>query len=182
MRLAAIIASGFGFIGLPFGALACSCAVDRLPLTKQVEAAVGGSDVVAEVQIISTSIIVVRREVSGQRWNWDDRRYHDYVEVVSEPKLVARLNVVRYWKGGDHGLVAVSTAVEWQACGLGFEAGQHLLLYARTAPGGETMESDSCTRTKLVEKARREIQLLDRLRAEQPSNNVFKVTRETRAP
>lgn len=120
--------------------------------------------------------------MSGQRWSWIDKRYHDYVDVVDEPKLVAHINVLRYWKGEDHGLVAVSTAMEWQACGLGFEAGQHLLLYARTAEGSEMMESDSCTRTKLVEKARREVRALDRLRAEQPSNNVFKATRETRAP
>jgi hypothetical protein len=80
------------------------------------------------------------------------------------------------------GLVAVSTATECQACGLSFEKGQHLLLYAQTSEDGETMKSDSCTRTKLIEKARREVRVLDRLRAEQPSNNVFKATRETRAP
>lgn len=134
------------------------------------------------MEIISTSVVVVSKEVSGKKWSWTDKQYHDYVEVVNEPKLVAQISVHRYWKGGHRSLVAVSTATQWQACGLGFEAGQHLLLYARSVEGEEIMGTDSCMRTKSFEKSAPEIEVLDGLRGDQPSNNVFKATREPRVP
>ncbi|HEY0683868.1 MAG TPA: hypothetical protein VGD45_16165 [Steroidobacter sp.] len=169
MKVSAIIASAFCVAGLPLGVLACSCPSDDSPLAEQVKAAVRDSDVVAEVEIISTSVVMVSKEVSGKRWSWTDKQYHDFVETVSEPKLLAQISALRYWKGAHHGLVAVQTEAEWQACGLGFKAGQRLLLYARTVEGDEVMETDSCTRTKLLEGAEPEIKVLEGVRKDKES-------------
>jgi hypothetical protein len=149
----------FASLSVGPGAIACSCLESDLPHAAQVKVAFEEAYFVATVEIVSTAQLTIAKEESGRRWSWEDREYHDLVEVRSEEVLVAEFNVLEPWKG-DSQTRSVATASAWQGCGLAFQPGQKLLLYT-TGPDEEgRLRSDSCSRTTLLEDAASDIEVL----------------------
>jgi hypothetical protein len=142
-------------------AIACSCVEFKGSIQKQVKNALHRADFVAEIEVTSAAEIAESRVVSGKRWSWDDRKYHDYTENRSETRLQAEIKVIRQWKGA-FATSSVSTSIGMPACGLPFQQGQRVLLYAYIDEDTGRLVSDSCTRTNLTENAEEDLNILNR--------------------
>ena len=143
-------------------AIACSCVEYKGSIKKQVKSALQRADFVAEIEVTSAAEITESRVVSGKRWSWDDRQYHDYTENQSKTRLQAEIKVLRQWKG-SFVTSSVSTSIGMPACGLPFQQGQRVLLYAYIDEDTGRLVSDSCTRTNLIDDAAEDVKILSRL-------------------
>lgn len=148
---------------------ACTCFVTSGKLSEQVNEAVSNSELVAEVEILTVKTVTHRRLWEGEVWSWEDRKSHPKKELRDEPKLVATFRTIRIWKGAELNASEVETNPEWQACGLGFKPGIRVLLYAYTTKDG-SLETDSCSRTALIESSAGDIRILDKRSRLSPPN------------
>lgn len=171
MRSAIRVTAAMAGMCYSLGAIACTCVAEAGSLTQRVETAVRQSDVVASIEVLSTAVVVTRNKVSGPTWSWTDENYADFSELVEEPRLVATFKILNVWKGSQS-MTSVSTPTEWQACGLSFQVGEQLLLYATITDAG--LSTGSCTRTSRLRSSQQEVKTLTRLKNQEPPNPSFK--------
>jgi hypothetical protein len=173
MQLRGLLLIGILAAAIPSSAVPCSCVTDDRTLNAAVELAFRRSDVVAEVAVISVADTMEFEPESGIRWNQDTRSYVPYSRMVADAKRVAKVRVIRSWKGPRSGIHTVETAAEWEACGLGVATGQRLLLYAYLDRASSTLSTNSCSRSQMILDGATDIEVLDRLWLVQTPNKSW---------
>ena len=76
-----------------------------------------------------------------------------------DSEVVARIEVSEVWKGEVHEVVEVRTAADGAMCGVGFEVGREMLVYAGGGDDG-AFGTHLCTRTAPLERAEEDLAAL----------------------
>ena len=114
-------------------AFACSCAP---PLPPQQE--------LAESSAVFAGEVVATEELNGGQ---------------PDSELVARVAVTEVWKGEVHEVVEVRTAADGAMCGVGFEVGREMLIYAGVGDD-DRFGTHLCTRTASLDRAEEDLAAL----------------------
>jgi hypothetical protein len=144
--LASVVIAVLGFVFLiPDCAFACSCAIVGSQ-KEMVESGLSSSDAV-----FSGEVVDFEKSPSGttmmEGTMWMD---------ASAP-ATATLRVSEVWKGPERETFKVSTLSQETACGVPFEEGREYLVYAY---GGQGLETDLCSQTKLLSEAGTDLAVL----------------------
>jgi hypothetical protein len=167
--LFALFGSGAGTVQ------ACSCVDQSKSQIFQIKGAAHDAIFVGMVEITSIRFAIEVRDAhgvfSGLKFvTWDDYQSliqdkgpKPFYETASRHLRVAGYRVVNAWKGQRNLDPHVATAIEWQACGIPFEVGQQVLLYADPPDYSGLAQANSCGRTTLAESAANDVDALNRL-------------------
>jgi hypothetical protein len=151
-------------------AQACSCVSFPGSEAAQVQAAVHYSALVGIVEITSVRYVSEVRSSSGAYLGLKDmskpelvpRFPDDATTVGGQDLLIADFRPIEVWKRPAQPAGAVATSITWTACGVPFEVGQTVLLFAGPANYTGYMQTDSCGRTALKANAAGDIAVLNR--------------------
>jgi hypothetical protein len=154
-------------------AYSCTCIPDSGSTRHKVLAAYQDAAFVGIVRITGTRLLTEMHNPNGRYMGLrDSATPSQYPHMLGDTQyLVASFEVIHVWKGRDIANKEIATFVGMGACGIPFQTGQVVMLYADTPNYTGLMRADGCGRSNLADEAVEDISILSRKYGNPPPPN-----------